>query len=414
MTENDLASENGITQTWAERLLNIVLCRGDLANEKLEARPVAVTELFRYGSRLDYIYVIIGSILAALIGVAVPLTCVLTGFICNIYLKENKQIGNDELWKHAMWLCLGFGLVGVLLLVLCYLQYYFLYTASKNVVKNLRKEFVKAVLKQEAIWFDQKHAGTITTQLNENIARIQDGIGDKIGLILSANSIKRLIEISGDAGATTEESIMNVKTVATCNGQKQMVEKYSSKLASGLIWAIRYGIPCYYDGIIHDPGIIFITTSCILIGSYFLGLLGPHMMAILKARVAAAVIYQTIDKETKADSQPFNDEQILQCNGRIEFRDVHFKYPTRYEIYNYNIIYILLFIGNVKVFKTKESPILQGLSWSASPGETVAFVGKSGCGKSTSVGFHFLNLELEEPTVNYQKKKKYIYMYYNL
>ncbi|VDM69955.1 unnamed protein product [Strongylus vulgaris] len=35
----------------------------------------------------------------------------------------------------------------------------------------------------------------------------------------------------------------------------------------------------------------------------------------------------------------------------------------------------------------KETPILKGLSWYAKPGETVAFVGKSGCGKSTSVSW---------------------------
>uniref|UniRef100_A0A158R1R3 ABC transporter domain-containing protein n=1 Tax=Nippostrongylus brasiliensis TaxID=27835 RepID=A0A158R1R3_NIPBR len=34
----------------------------------------------------------------------------------------------------------------------------------------------------------------------------------------------------------------------------------------------------------------------------------------------------------------------------------------------------------------KETPVLQGLNWVAEPGETIAFVGKSGCGKSTSIG----------------------------
>ncbi|KAK6045575.1 hypothetical protein COOONC_16920, partial [Cooperia oncophora] len=52
--------------------------------------------------------------------------------------------------------------------------------------------------------------------------------------------------------------------------------------------------------------------------------------------------------------------EMRTCEGRLEFKDVHFKYPTR------------------------ETPILQGLSWEAEPGETIAFVGKSGCGKSTS------------------------------
>ncbi|KHJ85861.1 ABC transporter, ATP-binding protein, partial [Oesophagostomum dentatum] len=84
------------------------------------------------------------------------------------------------------------------------------------------------------------------------------------------------------------------------------------------------------------------------------------MMAIMKARIAAAIIYETIDQSQQAATD--KGEEMLTCNGRLEFKDVHFRYPTR------------------------ETPILKGLSWHAEPGETIAFVGKSGCGKSTSIG----------------------------
>lgn len=77
------------------------------------------------------------------------------------------------------------------------------------------------------------------------------------------------------------------------------------------------------------------------LGGWFLALLGPHMMAILKARVAAAVIYETIDRvrpflkkrkviqTSKVDPEADNQEKLMNCQGRIEFQDVHFKYPTR-------------------------------------------------------------------------------------
>ena len=48
--------------------------------------------------------------------------------------------------------------------------------------------------------------------------------------------------------------------------------------------------------------------------------------------------------------------------GDIDFRGVHFSYPTR---------------SNVKV--------LQGLDVSVKTGQTLALVGESGCGKSTSI-----------------------------
>ena len=51
-----------------------------------------------------------------------------------------------------------------------------------------------------------------------------------------------------------------------------------------------------------------------------------------------------------------------QCNGDIKFSDVEFFYPTR-----------------------KTVQVLQGLSFEIKKGQTIALVGSSGCGKSTSV-----------------------------
>ncbi|KAK6018222.1 hypothetical protein OSTOST_16204, partial [Ostertagia ostertagi] len=90
-----------------------------------------------------------------------------------------------------MFLCVGFLTVGVALFILCFFQNYFLSLASHNIVGRIRKEFVKAVLAQNAAWFDENNSGAITTKLNEyvekfimrNVAQIEDGIGDKIGML---------------------------------------------------------------------------------------------------------------------------------------------------------------------------------------------------------------------------------------
>lgn len=49
--------------------------------------------------------------------------------------------------------------------------------------------------------------------------------------------------------------------------------------------------------------------------------------------------------------------------GNVEFKDVYFNYPSR-----------------------PDAPILQGLSLTIGQGQTVALVGESGCGKSTTIG----------------------------
>ncbi|VDO23678.1 unnamed protein product [Haemonchus placei] len=389
-----------------------VIFRGDLSTEKLDRKPVSVAELFRYASRKDCHYVAAGFALAVVVGAIMPLTCIFGGLYANIYLMNTDN--------------------------------YFLSLASHNIVGRIRKEFVKAVLAQNAAWFDENNAGTITTQLNENVAQIEDGIGDKIGMLargvtvfiasavfafyydwritlvciwdgpvsaitmaimsrLSSPPMQGMMSVSGEAGAIAEEAIMNVKTVAACNGQKYMVKKYEEQLRRGVSFAIRYsfingfcegfmffqlyifyaaaflyGIPSYYNGITAEPGTIFIVASTVLLGenkknivpvgilgSYFFGLLGPHMMAIMKARIAAAIIYETIDQAQDIVSK--EGKELRACKGRLEFRDVHFKYPTRSCCEER--------VATANRYFFRETPILQGLSWVAEPGETIAFIG---------------------------------------
>ena len=51
----------------------------------------------------------------------------------------------------------------------------------------------------------------------------------------------------------------------------------------------------------------------------------------------------------------------MPVRGRVEFRDVEFRYPHA------------------------EAPVLTGITFTAEPGETVAIVGSTGCGKSTLI-----------------------------
>ncbi|GMR51942.1 hypothetical protein PMAYCL1PPCAC_22137, partial [Pristionchus mayeri] len=125
-----------------------------------------------------------------------------------------------------------------------------------------------------------------------------------------------------------------------------------------------WGTVAYHDGRIEEPGTVLAVTDLIQFSSYLLGLLGPHMLSVLKARSAAAVIYQTIDKVPEIDSSDIAEGIELKAGEKckIEFETVEFSY------------------------KTRSTPVLRGLSWSVRADETVALVGQSGCGKSTSIG----------------------------
>ncbi|CAI4233001.1 unnamed protein product [Auanema sp. JU1783] len=417
----------GVSQTWFNKILNTLLCRGDLANEKLEAQPVSLRELFRYAAFEDKVFVTLGCICAILVGVLQNTTCVVSGYIANLYLKDRNNVGNDRLWTAAMWWAGASGIVGVVNVFITYYQNYFFSTACTRMTERIRLEFIKAVLLQDASWFEQNDSGSISSKLNDNIERIRDGIGDKVGLIIrgvtlfiltcivsfsvnwrttivaigmgpigamtmglmarfSAKPMKLLLEKAGEAGSIAEESIMNVKTVASCNGQQTMIKKYSEVLSQtvhqvrklsfingvfeGFMYfqlyaffcgALVYGIVSHFHGLSDDPGSVLVAANSIVLGGYFLSLLGPHMMAILKARVAAAVIFDIIDMKNNLGVAE-GGIRLEHCSGKIKFEDVRFKYPTR------------------------DAIILNGCSWKADEGETIAFVGHSGCGKSTSIG----------------------------
>lgn len=83
-----------------------------------------------------------------------------------------------------------------------------------------------------------------------------------------------------------------------------------------------------------------------------------------KAKIAAANIFKLIDRQAtfSINNNNYLNEKPNECNGEVAFRGVHFSYPNR-----------------------PEAKILNGLSFKAKKGQTVALVGSSGCGKSTCI-----------------------------
>jgi ATP-binding cassette subfamily B (MDR/TAP) protein 1 len=185
-----------------------------------------------------------------------------------------------------------------------------------------------------------------------------------------------------------QEAIMNVKTVQSCNGQNQMVQNYSNALASGRIYGIFtyfwngffdglfflflytfygvglcWGVVEYYNGKTTAADVL-IVTNCIMVGSYLLGFISPHIMAVLKARVAAATIYSRIERLPNIECHLPKGVELLEPKGHIQFCDVDFEYPSR-----------------------RTCRVLKKICVEVEAGQSIALVGKSGSGKSSCVSF---------------------------
>ncbi|KAK6050291.1 hypothetical protein COOONC_12204 [Cooperia oncophora] len=92
--------------------------------------------------------------------------------------------------------------------------------------------------------------------------------------------------------------------------------------------ALWFGCYGFFHGMVDDRGDVLLCVGTISLTAYYLGMLGPHMMALMKARMAAAIIYKTIDRVPSADcGRKGLRKEVLA--GRIALKDVHFSYSTR-------------------------------------------------------------------------------------
>ena len=81
---------------------------------------------------------------------------------------------------------------------------------------------------------------------------------------------------------------------------------------------------------------------------------------ISSAKGAASDIIRLLDSMPEVDAESTEGLVPRNVQGRFEFKDVHFRYPTRLGM-----------------------RVLRGLDITAKPGTYIALVGASGCGKST-------------------------------
>uniref|UniRef100_A0A674AX60 ABC-type xenobiotic transporter n=1 Tax=Salmo trutta TaxID=8032 RepID=A0A674AX60_SALTR len=304
----------------------------------------------------------------------------------------------------------------------------FLLTATKQ-TKRIREKYFHAILHQQMSWFDTHQIGVLNVRLTDDINTINEGLGDKIcvfvqffctflsgfvigfifgwKLTLVILAVSPLLAGSGimchiilatltskelsayaKAGAVAEEILVAIRTVVAFNGQKKAVERYENNLEDAKNFGIKkaittnvsmgftqfvifgtYALAFWYGTklSVDEPenytiGKTITVFFSVMIGSFSLGQGAPNLEAIAKARGAAYEVYNTIDQPRPIDSSSKEGHKPDCVKGDIEFKNIHFSYPSR-----------------------KDVKILQGVNLTVPRGKTIALVGASGCGKSTTI-----------------------------
>ncbi|NXG72368.1 MDR1 protein, partial [Baryphthengus martii] len=397
-----------------------------------------------YADWVDVLLMVVGLITAAANGTGLPLMIIVFGEMTNSFVKSglNSNVSEDtsvnssscpsipgidiegEMTKFAYYY-VG---IGFAVLILSTIQVWTFLIAATRQTARIRQKFFFAVLHQEMSWFDTTQIGTLNTRLTDDINTIHEGIGDKIcifvqffatflaGIIIGfihgwkltlvilsvspllaasaavwstllASLTAKELSAYAKAGAVAEEILTAVRTVVAFNGQQKALAKYDANLEMArsvgvkksittnislgvsqfLIFgsyalAFWYGTKLTAEEENYDIGRVLIVFFSVLIGAFSLGQAAPNLESVANARGAAYEVYQIINKKRLIDSSSKEGYKPEKLIGEIEFRNIHFSYPSRPDV-----------------------KILRGLNLKVQTGKTIALVGASGCGKSTTV-----------------------------
>ncbi|VVC36193.1 Hypothetical protein CINCED_3A013935 [Cinara cedri] len=189
------------------------------------------------------------------------------------------------------------------------------------------------------------------------------------------------------AGSIAEEVFTAIRTVAAFGLEKQGISRYVAALKEGrniatkryrifsiglgtvfMLMYIGYGVAFYYGACLvlkgeATPGTVFTVFFSVMAGAFSIGSALPYLNSVSTAIGVAKNLYGIIDRVPKIDSYSNAGLKPKTFVGKINVKNVDFRYPSR-----------------------PETKVLDNLNLTIEPGQTVALVGSSGAGKSTIVG----------------------------
>lgn len=377
-------------------------------------------DLYRFASLWEIMLLLLGLVMAAANGALFPCMALIFGEAIS-----NFQPFDQDAVNNAALLYLG---IAVLLFITDYGAYaLFALTAERQMLK-LREAGFKHMLHLHVAWYDAHDALQLSSRLTGDTIKIKEGMGQKLGdalkftaqfvagyvigfikgwditLIMSCvlplivislswliktlrTRTERAQKVYAEASAVAEETLGAMRTIVSNNGERRAIDKYEAKalraeseniqlakftaIVLGVFFAsmwFMYAAGLWYGGKrVADnkttPGSVFSAFFGVLIGSMAMAQISPNISAIAEARGAASALYRILATPSAINASIDNSGvSPSECQGEIEAIGLHFAYPSR-----------------------PDAPILNGYNVKISSGQTVAFVGASGGGKSTLI-----------------------------
>ena len=408
---------------------------------------------FHLSNKFDFFLMILGLVGSIFTGASNPIMAYLTGSTTseaslgtegniNSMNETQKKIFFKEFKKNMDKKVSEFLIYGMTSFIAAFMSNFFWYYASLRQMHHLKEKYFARILMQEQGWFDQNNVYEFATKVQVQLDQIELGVGEKFGTLVESistfitgliisflsswkltliilcvspflalctiymiTSSRKSLSLSRKAyetaGGIAEEVLYNIKTVVSFGHfdfEKQrfgyyadLVRQFDAK--AGFKYAIAtagvnfFSFLSYFVCILYarsllskennnniKPGdIMTVCLSTIMAISSF-GMMAPNISIIQEACIASSDYFTLVDRkiniiESESNYMPSRDT----IKGRIEFKNIDFIYPS----------------------DENRRKILDGLNLVFEPGQKIALVGESGCGKSTTVN---LIERLYEPT----------------
>jgi len=383
---------------------------------------------------IDGIILLIGLIGSACTGAVPILNYYFFGRIVNAASPTRNQDGSFQPYppgyridrivsEQAGWLAIvaaGAGIAN-------FLSQFLTNWANERLNVRVRRLYFSSIIKQEMGFFDIKKIGKLLSTLGEDVQSMNDGLtlkaalffqhmtqfilgiilaliaSWKTGLVMLAGGIPTIgttiflgaifinkfntlvMRASGSALATSTEVIGAIRTVRSMAGEEREMQRFKNDLnkiqiyglgkafALGImmgamqffIWGVA-ALAFWYGGTLVATGDLQAGSLLQVFGNMLFGVLGASLaLSEVQHFIKSGGCLSEIMRVTKRNPAiPFKGgltpDRVI---GQLEFKDITFSYPSR---------------PNVTVMKNFNLQI--------APGQHVALVGESGCGKSTITG----------------------------
>lgn len=143
----------------------------------------AYRRIFAYGGTTELVLQLVGVFCAIGSGAGIAVQNLIFGSFITSITDFSAGISSPSAFvADAADLALWFVYLGIIRFVLSYVYNVCLTYSGYLLVRNIRREYVRAALSQEVAFFDFAASGSVATQATSNGKLIQGGVAEKLGL----------------------------------------------------------------------------------------------------------------------------------------------------------------------------------------------------------------------------------------